>query len=281
MTDRYHLRPAHRGYPSGPLFTTQDGPDNRNDRVARPDLTFAALRAANSERAAYWHKPGSIPWTIADWSNATAGEAGEMLSAIVDLIALTAGASSKLGFIANAVKKMRRHETGVQQASGPRSLDAARSAVANEIGDVAVYLDLLAHACGLSFADCIVDTFNRVSDREGIAVRLGSAVASATADIKPNPGVINMIPGNLAAPAMTDTSRTPIADRERAPYFACKGMLGTIFVKTGDFFREQGGLRESWGKHWIGIDALSIDDARNKATTYFGMKLSRFLADKE
>lgn len=135
-------------------------------------LTFAKLREANIERAAYWHKPGSVPWTLADWSNATVGEDGEKLEAVFDLLAIACYGNVKLGLVANAIKKARRHETGVSQASGPQNLEQALKAVANEIGDVATYLDLLAHACGLRLEDCIRDTFNRVSDRENMPVRL-------------------------------------------------------------------------------------------------------------
>lgn len=137
-----------------------------------PPLTFADLLKANLDRAAHWHKPGSAPWTIADWSNATAGEGGEAMEAVLDLLALVCGTNSKLGAVANAIKKARRHETGVSQASGPQTMVAAIDAVKNEIGDVACYLDLLANACGLRLEDCIRDTFNRVSDRENLPVRL-------------------------------------------------------------------------------------------------------------
>lgn len=135
-------------------------------------LAFADLLKANVDRAALWHAPGTTPWNIADWSNATAGEGGEQMEAVLDLLALVCATNAKLGAVANAIKKARRHETGVSQASGPQTIQAAIEAVKNEIGDVTCYLDLLAHACGLRLEDCIRDTFNRVSDRENMPVRL-------------------------------------------------------------------------------------------------------------
>lgn len=65
----------------------------------------------------------------------------------------------------------------------------------------------------------------------------------------------------------------PIAPRETAPYFVSirtfkhpfEEKKATVHVKEGDFFREQGGLTEEWGKHWIGINATSLNDARLKA----------------
>lgn len=36
-----------------------------------------------------------------------------------------------------------------------------------------------------------------------------------------------------------------------------------VYVKEADFFVEQGGLVQPWGKFWVGpIDAESIEDAR-------------------
>ena len=37
-----------------------------------------------------------------------------------------------------------------------------------------------------------------------------------------------------------------------------------IYVKEWDFFVEQGGMRQKWGKHWRPIMARSIEDARLK-----------------
>lgn len=35
-----------------------------------------------------------------------------------------------------------------------------------------------------------------------------------------------------------------------------------VFVKEGNFFEQQGGLKESWGDEWVEIDADSIEHAR-------------------
>lgn len=113
----------------------------------------------NAQRANRWHAgfPDSVDgWTLADWSNAMCGEAGET---------------------ANVVKKIRRSETGLRQAEqGDRSNADMRALLLPkleiEIGDTAVYLDLLAQKAGLSLNRCIITTFNRVSVREGFPERL-------------------------------------------------------------------------------------------------------------
>lgn len=90
---------------------------------------------------------------------------------------------------------------------------------------------------------------------------------------------------------MTDVRPTPaalpLAPRETAPYFvsirAWQPPFGekkaTVYVKDGGFFREQGGLTEEWGTHWIGIHAASIDDARLKAHASEGTACPRWHLD--
>lgn len=113
-------------------------------------MNFSDVTRVNRERAELWHA-GTLPWTAADWSNAMAGEAGE---------------------VCNAVKKLRRIETNVQQRVGPVSRDQAIAEIAKEIGDTYLYLDLLAQHLGIDIERAITDTFNRVSEREGFPQRL-------------------------------------------------------------------------------------------------------------
>jgi NTP pyrophosphatase (non-canonical NTP hydrolase) len=127
-----------------------------------PGLTFAQLAQVNIKRCRKWHDPEE--WSAQMWGLAMTGEAGEFATAIVAL--LTVGAA---GQVANALKKLRRHDDGISQITDREVL--LRN-VAMEIGDTAVYLDLLAQRLGLKFEDCIRDTFNRVSEREGFPERL-------------------------------------------------------------------------------------------------------------
>lgn len=114
-------------------------------------MDFEALRGMNRARVERWH-PGfpEDAWTGADWSNAMQGEAGET---------------------GNIVKKLRRRELGVQDAVNI-PVEELLEKLATEIGDTAVYLDLLAQFYGLTLEECIVGTFNRVSIREGFPERL-------------------------------------------------------------------------------------------------------------
>lgn len=122
-------------------------------------LTFKDVSTVNASRAGRWHDGFPVcndGWTGADWSNAMQGEAGE------------AG---------NVVKKLRRLETGIQQAEQGAEKDEAyvamlKQKLAMEIGDTFLYLDLLAQFYGLDIAKCVAETFNRVSNREGFPEKI-------------------------------------------------------------------------------------------------------------
>jgi hypothetical protein len=135
-------------------------------------LDLRVLRDTNAQRCARWHPAGSEPWSLADWSNAMCGEAGEA---------------------ANLVKKLRRIETRtnigpwghVVHSTGrevPHDRDTEARILAKGIGlelaDTVIYADLLAQELtrkygGYDLSDLIVTKFNAVSHREGFPERLG------------------------------------------------------------------------------------------------------------
>ncbi len=103
------------------------------------DLRLANLARVGQFRNAvgdYAHiSPDGSDWTPADWMTALAGEVGEL---------------------ANLLKKVRR---------GDVLMTSARSDIADELADVAIYLDLLAYHCGVDLSRAIVEKFNRTSVR--------------------------------------------------------------------------------------------------------------------
>ncbi len=119
------------------------------------DLTFATVTAANLARSRRWHPgfPDDGDWSIADWSNAMCGEAGE---------------------VANVVKKLRRYECGLRGQLDPTEPEL-RAALAEELADVFLYLDLLATKAGVDLPTAIVAKFNKVSVRQGFPDRLEEA----------------------------------------------------------------------------------------------------------
>lgn len=113
--------------------------------------TIQSISVVNLRRARRWHRGGLDDWTVLEWAGAMAGEAGETC---------------------NAAKKLRRLQMNLRQRKGPTSMAEAHAKLATEIGDTYLYLDLLATRAGIDIRQAIVDTFNRVSEREGFPERL-------------------------------------------------------------------------------------------------------------
>lgn len=136
------------------LVEFSTGPDEAFLTVLdkKHELTFSELAKVNHSRASRWHPNGLDDWSVSDWAVAMAGEAGE---------------------VCDAVKKYNRIKHGVTAKNGPQDESTAVRSIATEIGDTLLYLDLLAHRLGLSLEECVVQTFNRVSEREGFPERLG------------------------------------------------------------------------------------------------------------
>jgi NTP pyrophosphatase (non-canonical NTP hydrolase) len=120
------------------------------DNYVQPDLGFRELRRVNVMRCSRWHGPDSDKWSLADWSNAMCGEAGET---------------------ANVIKKIRRQETGAANVGDPSIAELRRKAM-EEIADVVIYCDLLAQELGGDLADAIREKFNKVSAKYGFPERL-------------------------------------------------------------------------------------------------------------
>lgn len=111
---------------------------------------YLHLRDANIARLAKWHKD-TAEWSGADWSNAMCGEVGEA---------------------ANIVKKLRRDETGVGVSYHLQPAEDLRQQLADELADVVIYADLVAHHYNISLRLAVAEKFNRVSALSGFPERL-------------------------------------------------------------------------------------------------------------
>lgn len=118
-------------------------------------LSFSKISRINKQRCNAWHPNGLDHWSVSDWSNAMAGEAGE---------------------ICNAVKKLRRLEDKLPSKNDRgRNLKNRQQAVAKigeELADTFLYLDLLASKLGIDLPEEIVKKFNKVSDKYGFPQKL-------------------------------------------------------------------------------------------------------------
>jgi len=114
-------------------------------------LTFDELRDANARRLRVFktangepaHRlPDGSDWKLSAWSNAIAGEVGELC---------------------NIVKKLERGDLTESQAFG---------AMCWELADIVCYSDLFAGQIGAVLGEAVAAKFNVVSDRIGCDVKL-------------------------------------------------------------------------------------------------------------
>lgn len=106
-------------------------------------LTFAVLRRANVDRCEGKFAE-CTDWTTSDWFMALTGEVGEL---------------------DNLFKKRLRNKF----ISDKQITDEM---IASELADIQIYLDLLAHHCGIDLGEAVKRKFNNVSRKVGSHIRL-------------------------------------------------------------------------------------------------------------
>lgn len=111
-------------------------------------LTFAKLQKVNLERCVRWHDPAT--WSVSEWTNALAGEAGEA---------------------SNQAKKLLRFDTGMTGPNGKHnngdSREAIVAAIGAELADVVIYADLVAQRLELDLERLVREKFNETSRKYG------------------------------------------------------------------------------------------------------------------
>jgi len=120
--------------------------------MSEPGLDLRVLRQANVKRCEQSFT-SCEDWSPADWSNAMAGEAGELLEALLPLIV-------KTNTLCNLTKKMQRGD------------DMSLEEIGKEIADVVIYADLLSHRLGIDLSDAVRAKFDEVSQRVGSDIQL-------------------------------------------------------------------------------------------------------------
>jgi NTP pyrophosphatase (non-canonical NTP hydrolase) len=136
-------------------------------------LTFETLRTVNVKRCEDSFHSVDI-WKPWEWSNAMAGEVGELAAEVLALVALIAASA---GAVANTTKKMARvwpANMFKQAWNKPEDqrMEDLREKLKREIGDVLIYADLLAASQNLTLDECVQTAFNEKSEELGLAHRL-------------------------------------------------------------------------------------------------------------
>lgn len=126
----------------------------RDHRERRGDgLTFNTLRRANRKRLPLFKdakgrrchaQDDGSDWSPAQWLQAVTGELGEY---------------------ANLRKKVER---------GDLTIDEAAPALADELADVVIYLDILASQLGIELGEAVMSKWNRTSERVGAPLYIDS-----------------------------------------------------------------------------------------------------------
>lgn len=122
------------------------------------ELTLARLREANSNRQDQWdHAQHKL--SLSYFGNAFAGEIGEVLEVVLDMV--------RSGTIAcNTIKKIDRETLGL------RGSRATTEQLADELADVIIYMDLLAQKAGINLDEAVIRVFNRKSKELKLKERL-------------------------------------------------------------------------------------------------------------
>ena len=114
-------------------------------------LDLQTFRPLNVQRATTGFKCyDNQPLTY--WTTALAGEVGELC---------------------NMIKKMQRVEKGgIDGGSSYTAKDITKEMLKEEIGGIAIYLDLLASLLDIDLEEAIIDTFNSKSEKYGFAEKI-------------------------------------------------------------------------------------------------------------
>lgn len=113
-------------------------------------LNLKKFREVNVSRCVKAFKHNLHSWSVAEWTNALAGEAGEACNIAKKMIRLRDKvAGNKAGMTYNDYKKMLRQE----------------------LADIVIYADLTAAREGIDLEEAIIETFNNKSDELGSDIK--------------------------------------------------------------------------------------------------------------
>lgn len=112
-------------------------------------LTFRTLRRINKSRCVTPRTHGGFghdmnTWSIAEWTNAIAGEAGEAC---------------------NIAKKLIRYRDEMEFLNKGATWEELHKNLREELADIVIYCDLVATSQGFALEDLIREKFNHDSNR--------------------------------------------------------------------------------------------------------------------
>lgn len=126
--------------------------------------THVSLRAANRARQAEWDSASQL--SLSFKGNEVAGELGEAIEKVLDMLGLSAALFIAGGRASNFVKKLDRERLGL---AGSR---ASRADLAKELADIIICTDLLAMEEGIDLQQAVAEKFNEVSEKLNLKTRM-------------------------------------------------------------------------------------------------------------
>lgn len=127
------------------------------------EWTLADLRHATIDRQAEWCANGDTP-DLSFRGLELGGEVGEAAEVALQALVL----AMRVGRSCNTVKKMERERHGW---TGSR---ATLDDLAQELSDVIICADLVAHTAGIDLMEAVRNKFNATSKKVGLKTILGS-----------------------------------------------------------------------------------------------------------
>jgi len=131
-------------------------------------LAFSTLSEYNFDRVNCFGHGGLAGWNIAEWSNAIAGETGELCNITKKILRGDYG-PEVLKELSKGFEDVKPGFRDYRPASYEtiKNTIIARQHIADELADIVTYCDLLAQKCGIDLGRAVLEKFNRVSTRVG------------------------------------------------------------------------------------------------------------------
>lgn len=114
-------------------------------------LTFEMLRYQNKLRCEHGFGHHLDSWSVAEWTNAVAGEVGEAC---------------------NIAKKMLRIRDDVKWNKADDTLQELKRKLVQELSDAVIYIDLVAASQDIDLGDAVRETFNAKSKEIGSTITI-------------------------------------------------------------------------------------------------------------
>lgn len=127
-------------------------------------ISFDQLHNANSIRQKEWDEKSQIDLSFR--GNETAGEIGEAVEEILNLLGLSSALIAAGGRASNIIKKLERERMGIR---GSRS---SKENLAKELADVIICIDLIASNLKIDLAKAVREKFNESSEKMGLKTLL-------------------------------------------------------------------------------------------------------------